>query len=193
MAQSRLPALDAALLKLVEGKHERAARGADYVHQRIDMAARDMIALGLREPHATDADVDRLAAKIGERVVVAGARAQQGRDERLGWNRKVRQLLQPRADRDDQGAEVEIANVPAFAENILLEGLGEIALSLRNDGPRKPRKRGRRACRHKIALRKPRNERAQEPGVEVLLGHEIHHGEERGIDAALLVQMADGG
>ena len=193
VAQPRLPALDAALLQLVEGKHERAARGADDIHQRVDMGARDMIALGLREPHAADADVDRLAAKIGEGVVVAGARAKQGRDERFGRNRKVRQLLQPRADRDDQRAQVEIADVAAFAENVLLEGLGEIGLALGNDGAREPGQRRRRAGGHEIALRKPRNQRAQEPGVEVLLGHEVHHGEQRGIDAALLVHVADGG
>ncbi len=34
---------------------------------------------------------------------------------------------------------------------------------------------------------------AQEPGVEVLLGHQVHHGEQRGIDAAFLMHAADGG
>ena len=155
MAQPRLPALNAALFQLVEGQHQRAAGGADHIHQRIDMAARDMVALGLREPHAADADVDGLAAQIRKRVVVAGGRAQQGRDERLGGNRQVRQLLQPRADGDDQRAQVEVADIAAIGEDILREGLGEIGLPLRKHGLRKPGQRRRRARGHEVALGKP--------------------------------------
>ena len=136
VAQPRLPALDPALLELVEGQQQRAARGADHIHQRIDMRARDMALCRLRDPDAADADVDRLAAKIGERVVVAGTCAEQGRDECLGRNRKLRRLLQPSADRHDQGTQIEIADVAAVAENVLLESLGEIGLALRNNGLR---------------------------------------------------------
>ena len=193
MAQPRLPALNAALFQLVEGQHQRAAGGADHIHQRIDMAARDMIALGLREPHAADADVDRLAAQIGKGVVVAGGRTQQGRDERLGGNRQVRQLLQPRADGDDQRAQVEVADIAAIGEDILREGLGEIGLPLRKHGLRKPGQRRRCARGNEVALRKPRDQCAEKPRIEVFLGHQVHHGEQRGIDAALLVQAADGG
>ena len=42
----------------------------------------------------------------------------------------MRQLLQPRADGDDQRAQVEVADIAAIGEDILREGFGEIGLAL---------------------------------------------------------------
>src|SRR5215469_6475813 len=118
MPQTLLPALHAALLELVEGKEQGPACRAHRIDERVDMGACEMILRRLREPDAANADIHGLAAQIAERLIVTRRRPQKCRKKCLRRHREMRQLLQLSANRDDQRAQIEIADIAAVVEDL---------------------------------------------------------------------------
>src|SRR5271166_55321 len=139
MPEPLLPALDPALLKLVEGKKERAPRCADNAHKSIDVAPRDMILRKLREAHSAHADIQGLPAQIGKAIVVACRGPKQRRHKSLGRNRKMRKLLKLGPDGDDKRPQLEIPDIAFISQDIAPKRRHQIRLGSLKNGSRKPR------------------------------------------------------
>ncbi len=190
MGEPALPALELGLLELVEGDEHRTAERADQLHQLLQAQARALVGIGIGDAHAQNLGVDRQAAEIVARIVVADQEAEHCGDGRFAGGRNPGGAGEPRADARDERLELGLGDRRLAAVHHGADLLrGEVGDEVEQRFG-EPDQRHRRPFRHEIGLAQAHDDAAAQPGVELALGDELDHRQHHGEHVAIAMQRA---
>ncbi len=193
MGEAPFPAVQFALLKLVESDEHGPAESADDLHQFLKPQPRALLRIGIGDAHAGNDGVDLQPAQIVERLILAEQHAQNGRDSAFACGRNARRAGEAAADAAHQSFELGLADADVAVISRLLQPLRDVAGHEIEQRISERNQRHRRAFRHEIGLAQARHEATRQPGVELRLGNEFHHRQHDREHIAMPMQAAYGG